>query len=342
MAEQTLLTRIAWRLGAPERVAVEALSHILSSYKAARRSLGNTLRTAGVDGGSIARVATRSADETGERPSLAAFDDRDAERAIIKAIFWGGRTTSHIEPPPRDQPAALLFVAPAARCETFWAELCKDSAIASSAVSTGDEPWSAAAGDGPRLVLISWRTLLGRMSGAVVSAGETQAELDIRELREFVNQQEQTDFLPLRSDELDPRLPRRMRSLRRLIDNAVARVCDIGWQYEWCLSDRNGYYVQLVLSDVTIRFGIHLALWKRHGTTPLWLVVRKPGPLTFGDLRRRLGPLLVDTEASTPSVPIDLPVGVEEDQVLGAVVRRLEGIAQRIDRGPGSGPSSSP
>ncbi len=337
MAAQTLLTRIAWRLGAPERVATEALSHIAASYEAARRTLADTLRTAGVEGGPIVRVATQSVSDTGERPILAAFDDRGAGRAFIEAVFWGARATAYIEPPPHDRPAALLFVAPAARCETFWTGLCKDAAIASSAVSAGEEPWSAATSDGSRLVLISWKTLLGRMSGAAIAAGEKQAELDIRELREFASQQEETDFLPLRSNEIGPRLPRRLRSLRRLIDIAVARICDRGWKHKRSMSNRNGYYIELELSDATLRFGIHLELWKRHGTTPLWLIVHKPGSLTVDEARRRLESLLADVDG-TPSVPIKLPVGVEEDKVLEDVVRQLEEIAHRIRQEPGSRP----
>ena len=103
------------------------------------------------------------------------------------------------------------------------------------------------------------------------------------------------------------------------------------------MSNRNGYYIELELSDATLRFGIHLELWKRHGTTPLWLIVHKPGSLTVDEARRRLESLLADVDG-TPSVPIKLPVGVEEDKVLEDVVRQLEEIAHRIRQEPGSRP----
>ena len=336
MDSQTLLPHIGWRLGAPERVAVEALSHILTSSEAARHSLGDTLQRAGVEGDPVVRAATRSVGETGERRLLAVFDAQGAQRAGIEAVFWGGRPTAY--EPPHNGPAGILFVAPIARCETFWTGLCKEATAKSRSASAVEEPWSTAAADGRRVALISWTTLLGRMSGAANAAGEAQAQLDIRELRQFAGQQEETDFLPLRSDELSPRLPRRVRSLRRLIDNAVAQVCDKGWKYQWCLTNRNGYYVQLVLSDMTIRFGMHLELWKHHGLTPLWLIVHKPGGLTVDEVRRRLKPSLASLDAWTPSVPIKLPVAVEEDEVLDAVVQRLQVIARMLEQDSGSGP----
>ena len=332
-----LLARIAWRLGTPEQVAVEALCHILSSHQAPRHALDKTLRTVGVKCDPIARATTRAASEAGKRRVLAALDERHEERACIEPVFWSGRAGAYIESVPRDQPTAHLFVVPAARCETFWKGL-QEAAPELSFASLGEDPWSTASGQGLRAVLISWRTLLDGMSSAATAAKAGEAELDIRELRQFIRLQEETDFLPLRPDEMGPGLPRRLRSLRRLVELAAARVSDKGWAWQRTRAIRNGYYVELEFSGVTFRFGIELDLWKRHHTTPLWLIVHKSGPLTFDEVRRRLGPLLADTEASTPSVPIKLPVGVEEDQVLGAVVRRLEDVAKRIDQGPGRSP----
>lgn len=341
MAHQTLLTRIAPKLHVhSEQVAVEALLHILSSSAAARRTLGDTLQRGGARGGPIVRATTRSTGETEELAILTAFDDQGVERVSIEARFWRGQPVACFDQPPHDQPPALLFVVPDARYETLRAELGKraqEAASESSSVSERTEPWSAAMGDGRRLMLISWKALLGRMSAAANTEGETQTEFDIRQLREFTKQQqEETAFLPLRSDELGPRFPRRMRSLRRLIGDAAARASNEGWAIKGGQSHRGGYYVPLQRSGVTLRLGIGLDLWAHHGITPLWVTVHVPDSLTVNEARRRINPLLVDDDAWLPSVPIKLPVHVEYDKVRDAVVAQLQNIAGRLARDPGS------
>ena len=342
MAAQTWLTRIAPTLATPEEVAVEALFHILSSSAAARHALGDTLRTSGVEGSPIVRAETRSAGDNGERRTLAAFDAQGAERVSIDARFWGGQAAARFESPPPGRPAVLLFVVPAARLVTFWSELRK-SAETTTGPSRSDreEPWSTTASGGRRLMLISWMNLLDRLSGLANAAGETQAELDIRQLRGLAKQHEETNFLPLRSEELGPRFPRRMLSLIRLINDVTARVRSKGWELKPYVPHRAGWYVPLRRSGLQLRFGIDLGLWARHGRTPLWLTVHEsgnhdPDSVTIDEARRRLESLLVDADAWPPSVPIRLPERTEYDRVRDEVVRQVEDIADGIARSPNS------
>ena len=329
MAEESLLASIAWRLGSPERIAAEGLRHLLSSSEGARSALADTLRAAGADGGAIARA--RWTYEPEERRLIAAIDNREAEHVFIDARFWEAATFS--EPlRSRERPTTLMVVVPAARCETYWTELrkrAKEKGAELGAVAEQEEPWRAAIGDGRRLLLISWKNLLDRMSGAAHSAGEEQAEVDIRQLREFTRRQEESAFLPLRSDELDTRFPRSVRSLGRLIRNTAVRASDRGWEHVGGNSRREGPYEKL-RCGVSARFGMDLALWKRHGRTPLWLTVHKSDGVSIDEARRRLKSLIVDAHTGHPSVPIELPVGVDYDEVLDAVVRQLEDIAHRI------------
>ena len=344
MTAQTLLNRIGWRLGSPEQVAVQALSHILSLSGAARGTIEDTLRRGATKGGPIVGAAARSTGQTEKRLTLAALDDRGAERLCVEAVFWRGRAA--FEPPqhpPHDRPAAVMFVVPTARRETFWTGLCNETVVELSSVDQEDEPWSAATGDGLRLLLISWKTLLGRMADATHASGETQAEFDIRQLRDFARQHEETDFLPLRPDELHRQFPRRVRGLIKLISDAVERVSRKGWENKgWQQWSKDRCHVRMGLFGLNIRFGIDLHLWASHGTTPLWLTVQtsdnKPGSLTVEEAHRRLESLLVEVDDWTRGVPIGLPVGVEENEVLDAVVRRLDEIAHTVAQKPGYRP----
>ena len=339
MAEESLLASIAWRLGSPERIAAEGLRHLLSSSEGARSALADTLRAAGADGGPIARA--RWTYEPEERRLVAAIDNREAEHVFIDARFWEAATFS--EPlRSRERPTTLMVVVPAARCETYWTELrkrAKEKGAELGAVAEHEEPWRAAIGDGRRLLLVSWKNLLDRMSGAAHSAGE-QAEVDIRQLREFTRRQEESAFLPLRSDELDTRFPRSVQSLVRLIVDAATRASTStnGWKHEGSNSRREGYHYVKLRRGVSTRFGMDLALWKRHGRTPLWLTIHKSDGVSIDEARRRLKSLVVDAHTGHPSVPIELPVGVDYDEVLADVVRQLDDIAHRIAQEPGSQP----
>ena len=131
-SDTTLFAHIAPRLtDRTEDVAVDALGHILSQSEAARGALESTLREGGAAVGTIARVRTQATGEEGERPDLVGFDDDGGERVLVEAKFWAGLTRNqpneYVRRLALDRPAALLFVAPAARLETLWPELCRQA-----------------------------------------------------------------------------------------------------------------------------------------------------------------------------------------------------------------------
>ena len=191
MAEdRTLLAHIVLKLAThPENIAVEALGHILSSSAPTRIALGNLLRAGGAEIGPISRVETQVTGEEGERPDLVGFDDSGAKRLLIEAKFWAGLTESqpvaYLRQLPQGKPSALLFVAPATRNETLWPELrrrveeAKDIALGPASKEAG--LLSATAGGGRRLMLTSWKALLGSMASEATLAGDSRADVDIQQ-----------------------------------------------------------------------------------------------------------------------------------------------------------------
>ena len=156
---------------------------------------------------------------------------------MIEAKFWAGLTdnqpVAYLERLlKRDRPSALLFVTPAARSETLWAELIR--LVAESSIELGadtSEPnlWSAAVGGERRLVLTSWRYLLDRMASEAGAAGDSRTEIDIRQLVGLTQRMDEDAFLPIRSEELGPEIPRRIRDLRRLVRGVIERGRKTGW-----------------------------------------------------------------------------------------------------------------
>ena len=349
--QTTLLAHLIPKFAHPENVAVDALGHILTQSPAARAALGDLLRDGGADVGPIARVTTQAAGEDLERPDLAAFDDRGGERVLIEAKFWAGLTenqpVAYLERLPGDeQPAALLFVAPEAQRESLWAQL-RDRVQQADSLEWRDATDGSAlpradVGRGRQLLLTSWKALLNRMASRAIDARETDAELDIRQLRGLADRMDEEAFLPLRSEELGPEVPRRLPGLQRLVDEALRRMAGSGFAEEIegarASAVSHGRYV--TIGGARAWFGILYPAWASLRATPLWLqlLARADRGMPIEVARRRLAPLalreppdLIEGASIDRSgdllAPIMLPTGVEYEAVLDAVVARLTDVA---------------
>ena len=348
--DRTLLAHIALKLGThPENIAVEALGHILTTSEAALRAIEDVLKTGGAEIGTISPdVQTQASDEERTRPDLAGNDERGVERLLIEAKFWAGLTehqpVTYLERLQTGQPSALLFVAPSARFEPLWGELRRR--VGDKGMDFGPEArdanlWTAEVGGERRLMLISWKTLLDRMESKASMAGESHAVADIRQLLGLTQRMDEDAFLPLRQEELGPEFPRRMRNLRRLVDDATTRAREANWVSTQGLivtSKPKGYGRYMRLAGATVWFGVNFILWSRTRDTPLWLTFHEGDRrMTLEEVRSNLQPLrqkyppdLIDSDGRM-HVPIDLPVSVEYDTVLDAVVERLKEVAWLID-----------
>ncbi len=168
---QTLLAKIIPMFASPENVAVESLAHILSESEATRRALSAILSVGGATVGPIARVRTQATGEEGERPDLVGFDQRGRECVLMEAKFWAGLTANqplaYLTRLSEKSPSALLFIAPAARIESLWAELCRQVSestldITLERLQEKEKLRSAAAGGARRLMLTSCSERLGK------------------------------------------------------------------------------------------------------------------------------------------------------------------------------------
>ena len=332
-----------------ENIAVEALGHILSTSEAALRAIEDVLKTGGAEVGTISPdVRTQASDEERTRPDLAGRDKRGVERVLIEAKFWAGLTerqpVTYLERLPTDKPSVLLFVAPAARFEPLWTELRRR--VAETRMDFGPDSkdadlWTAEVGGERRLMLISWKALLDSMAFRASIARDSRAEADIRQLLGLTQRMDENAFLPLRPDELGPEFPRRLRNFGRLVDDATTRAREAGWISTKGLSVTSkpkGYGRYLKLAGATVWFGVNSFLWARSRDTPLWLTFHPgDGRMKLEEVRSSLQPLqqkdppgIIDS-GGRMHLPIDLPVGVEYDTVLDAVVKRLEEVARLIN-----------
>lgn len=353
MAEdKTLLAHLAPMLGSStENIAVEALGHILSTSKAALRVIEDLLKTGGAEVGTLSpNVQTQASDEERTRPDIAGCDEHGVERVLIEAKFWAGLTerqpVTYLKRLPTDKPSALLFVAPRARFEPLWAELRRRVAKAGLDLESDKsmEPLRSAVVGGERhLMLTSWKALLESIALKASIAGDSRAEIDIRQLLGLTQREDREAFLPLRPEELGPKFPRRVLGFRRLVRDVATRVSREEWANKIGSRPSSGgtyYGWYLLLAGAGVWFGFGFRNWARHRETPLWLnfsnrTAGRP-KVRLTEVRRKLETLLredppgIIDRGTNLLVPINLPLGVEYDTVLDAVVKRIEYIAHLI------------
>ena len=337
---QTLLAHLATKLSSRhEDIAVEALGYILKS-EAARNAEVKMLKHHGVSGVPIVRFETQVSQEDRSRPDLVGLDRNNKPAVIIEAKFWAGLTenqpNAYLNRLP--QKGVLLFVAPAQRIESLWAELRKLAKVTQPRPDDEKTEFKSVMVGKRYLMLTSWKYLLEWLE----TAGDSHSRSGIRELRGLVDRIDQDAFLPIRPDEFAPEIPRRMLNLITLVDDSVTRGRNddlISTEGLNVAPQATGYGRYVYVAEAGAWFGIDFARWARadYPDTPLWLRLQEwDGTVTIADLRQALEDLFQSDpqgcfdEGERLCVPIMLPTAVEHPAVLNAVVARIKDVADRI------------
>lgn len=326
-----------------ELVATKALAYILGRSGAARDALRELLRTGGADVGPIVGVEAESADGDTGRVDLALRNDAGEERVLVEAKFWAGLTgnqpAAYLERLPNDgKPSVLLFVAPEMRLGTLWPLICSEARKGGftlgadartgepGALRTAAVRGSKRQASKRRLMLTSWRALLGAMASRANVAHDAAAEEDIRQLNALCERQDTEKFLPLQEGEFGPNFPRRIRDLWKLINDVPESASRKGFVSVRGLNARVGFGRNLRLGSAEkdvwayAWFGVD-----DRGTLedhPLVLnFYEDVGGMPLAEVRRWLGYKII---------PVTLPHGEEYDAVRDGVVNTLERYARRL------------
>ena len=141
---------------------------------------------------------------------------------------------------------------------------------------------------------------------------------------------------------MDKDFPRRVGSLRRLVDDATVRGRDGGWAEVQGHSQRSGYGRYLRFGKVArpqVWFGIQFRRWVlQPPATPLWLWFasntlerHEQTRRTLESMRRKDPFEVIDDGVGGLFVPVPIPVDKEYDAVLEEVVDDLERVARLVD-----------
>lgn len=327
-----------------ENVATEALAFIVRSSESARIGLAKFLR--GIEPG-LPGLSFRTQETDGStRPDMCGFDGTKV-RVFIENKFWAGLTeqqpVEYVERLSKGpQPAVLLMVVPAAREETVWREVCrrcKERKVGfASEIAVAGGVRSVKTHRGPFLALTSWGRLLSAVEAEVKD--EPDAKSDLVQLRSLCDAADNEAFIPITSEEVtDQRLPSFILQLNTIVQGAVDVAVSKGVvsirkllpQASW---ERVGRYMRFSgASDIGAWLGTGFALWKAHGTTPLWLIfegewgraVESRGVLEPWASRKGV---VTAWEDDKFAVGIELATGQEREAVIAGVADQLREISE--------------
>jgi hypothetical protein len=270
---------------------------------------------------------------------------------VIEGKFWAGLTDNqpceYLKDLGKHGLGVLLFLAPQLRQETLWTELLRRCETRMQVKQQGatSSVRLAHLASGACMALASWRTLLNAALRDLEASGESRLQGDIAQLLGLCDQEDSEAFLPLRSEELAPAIPRRLIHLLRLIEDAVNKAVDDKFASK--KDPRKGATLKkakyeaspgryFCLGQVGVSLRLYFKHWAKDADTPLWLVIHGVNWKTdsLGPARQALRDLeghshLFDNTGPL-YVPIDLPLGVEREAVLESIVKQMKAVADRL------------
>jgi hypothetical protein len=337
-----------------EDCATEALTFLLQCPEARAALRDYVARLFQVDLSPHLRYRSQVTDVETGRPDVVGTDPNGTDQLVIEAKFWAGLTGkqpgAYLERLRVGEPGVVLAVAPAARLLTLWPEL-----LASLAPHRSEPVLSADHAPGRYEVLLpsghvlavrSWREMLDELDGRLRAAGLVDWLADLDQLCGLTARMDQPGFLPLRSEDLDVRTARQIRSLFPLVKRLAAEFGSA----DPLLKDREksafdpnpyfGWWLKSKACGIYIWVGLYLDAWVTHGCSPLWAAVYSDARWPMPDLEKALsqlplpagcGPWQDEIDAAY-LVPLMLKRSAVEDDVVTDLKAQLCALVEGLDR----------
>ncbi len=334
-----------------EDVATDALAYLLDSSGPAREGMNKLLH--GIDP-DLPTLRFRTQQSEGSiRPDMWGYADGDPY-VFVENKFWAGLTdnqpVAYLEKLASYDPSTvLLVVAPADRENTLWRELNRrlknaDIQVAETPCTAGVAR-SAKTSLGPTIALTSWTKVLTTLEHE--SVDDPRARGDLNQLRALCDAADTEAFAPVSNEVLtDQRIPAFILQLNSIVQQAVdsavaSQAVSVDGLRASSSGERFGRYLSMPRTHgAGAMLGVHLDLWKAHGTTPLWLGFSQGEFGRADEVDRLIEPWATKNDILTVAhdqefaIALDIPTGEEKEGVVRALVDRLEGIATVLEALP--------
>lgn len=357
---ESLFSHFAQRTGTPERCATDALCFILQRSVVAREALRAFINMQGIHLPERLHFENQVVCGDGCIPDVVGFDGQSQRVLILDGKFWAPLTdrqpVAYLQTLVPDESSLLAFVAPAVRAPKLWNELllrCRESSINVQPSSTPQDAEGSyigfIEGTATAIAVFSWRQVLHSLHEALKEVGESAVAADAQQLQALCEAMDETAFLPLRAEELDPSYGLRLHQFGLLIDRIfealeIAKTPWLSSPGRWD-SGPGSYGRNLQMHGIAAWFGLSGEHWATMRSTPeiatpLWIEFYADRT-QIRRLRQQLRQLPYDEETKLRSfedpevgpnisVAIDLPVGGDEQRVIKSVVQQLNEIAALV------------
>ena len=332
---ESVLGQIALQATHPENVATEALCYVLRKSDGARAALGQFLVSMGAATMPDLDYRTQAALNDEGTPDLVGQDGLGRERVIIEAKFWAGLTehqpVSYIARLAPD--SVLAFAVPLRRVDLVWFELLSRLRAASIACTERVTARGYRAGelpDGKQLLLFTWGAMLQALEDRLKLDGVSARVDDIRQLQALCTGMADVGFPPLQPAELTNGLWRRMPLLAQMVAEVAAileskSVVSTGGSRVSSGPAWTSQKLRMRGFEVFLSFDADACA--RFVATPFWLQLPLAARQHVAALALERPPRLIDHPAGYPYVALRVPVGVERDAIISALVLECEAVA---------------
>jgi hypothetical protein len=290
---------------------------------------------------------TQAVGEDNAIPDLVGMDSESRQVFLVEAKFWAGLTSNqpamYLKRLPSEAAGLLLFIAPARRFDTLWAELlrrCRNEGFEVGQHQNDIAGKFKAMGAGTRhtLALTSWRAVLDYIQRALETEGEHHVASDVQQLQGLCERMDSEALLPLRSEELTSDAGTRIMQYCGIVDEAVEQAKVAGMASTEGLRPTRGpgfYGRYFALYGHICNLQFNAALWGTLRETPLWLGIHelKPKPWSkdaLASLGQEQPSRLLSASRDHLAVPIDLPTGEERQVVVSAVLEQMKEVGELL------------
>jgi len=343
----TLFGHLALQFGtSAENLATESLQYILQSSPVACNAFLELLRDLGVDLPQETSFRTQVGFGDHGVPDLIG-ETSSGSALVIESKFWAGLTqhqpVGYLRDLTDEGGHLLLFIAPGARFPTLWGELlrrCRNAEIDVVSQTEGNGSKTAQLDLDIKLAMVSWRYVLEVLLRRLREENETRSIADLRQLQGLCERMDSEAFWPLQQEELASSIGRRINSYYTIINKAAHRA----EQADLCVVNGFAAGKWYLGRNLTIRtLNAHLRFdakrWGNQGATPTWLRLIGGTPGHRKALEKVLFSLADASEYwvacgknnRSLDIPVWLPSGVEENDVLNAVVNRIGRVHELIE-----------
>lgn len=342
---ESLLAHITARLtNQRERVATESLGFILRRSPSAREGLRRLLRGLGRDVPPLDRVATEFASGPESRPDIAVFDLQGKLQLLVEGKFWAPLTNAqpgaYLARLKESGGGTLVIVAPEFRLQSLSPDLMQQCQKA-GLLPVGDGAQASGviqiSGD-CAVVIFSWRIVVDMLVDVATANGDRTLASDADQLRGVCEAFEGEGFRPFTLEDFSnieiPRLLCSLADLARDIAEAAAQakiVEKAGYSHGWYNAGR---YVNS--PQATLWIGVEADLWRRYGSSPLWIVFISNEWGRAQEVRSALRdwmdqnpPRMFDATYGIV-IPIELRTGSEKEAVIKHAISQIAEICERL------------